>query len=143
MRTSTHNTMADAVRATPCWLWRVKDQVVSVVILVSFASMLLAPIHGYAEEAESNGTEENVTEAGLGLASFLMTIPYSVAKIVYAGLGTIVGGFTYVLTGGSKETADAVWIPSWRGTYVITPDHLKGKKAIRFVGLPPEFEEHE
>lgn len=143
MRTTTHNTMADAVRATPRWLWKVKEQVVVVVMLMSFGSMLLAPIHGYAGEGDSNGTKENVSEAGLGVASFLLTIPYSVAKVVYAGLGTIVGGFTYVLTGGSKETADAVWIPSWRGTYVITPDHLRGKKAVRFIGLPPEFEEQE
>ena len=27
-----------------------------------------------------------------------------------------------------------------RGTYVITPDHLKGNKPVRFLGVPPEEE---
>jgi hypothetical protein len=60
---------------------------------------------------------------------------YFPAKLVYATLGGIVGGFTYALTGGDLDTAKEVWEPSFYGTYVITPDHLKGNEPVRFFGV--------
>lgn len=51
------------------------------------------------------------------------------------------GAFTYGLTGGDLETAQGVWEPSFYGTYVITPDHLKGNEAVRFYGTSSYDEE--
>jgi len=44
----------------------------------------------------------------------------------------------YGFSGGSEQTAKNIWIPSMYGTYIITPDHLKGDKPIRFLGVPAE-----
>ncbi|MGB0910036.1 MAG: hypothetical protein ACPGYT_06710 [Nitrospirales bacterium] len=80
-------------------------------------------------------------EAGLGIGSGLLTLVYFPVKVVYAVLGSVVGGFTYALTGGDLDTAKTVWEPSVYGTYVITPDHLKGNEAVRFYGVSPYEEE--
>ena len=80
-------------------------------------------------------------EAGLGIGSGLLTLVYFPVKMAYAVLGGIVGGFTYALTGGDLETAKTVWDPSFYGTYVITPDHLKGNDAVRFYGVSPYEDE--
>ena len=71
---------------------------------------------------------------GLGLASFITTIPYGCFKIAYATLGAVIGGFTYVLTGANADAAGVIWNKSMNGTYVLTPDHLRGKKPVRFFG---------
>lgn len=84
---------------------------------------------------------EEVEEAGLGVASALLTLPYGPAKILYAGLGGIVGGATWLLTGGNTETAKTVWEPSFYGDYVITPDHIRGEKPLRFFGVSPYQED--
>ena len=55
-------------------------------------------------------------------------------------IGGIVGGLAYVFSGADEKIAKKVWDVSVRGTYVITPDHLKGNKAVRFLGVPPEEE---
>ena len=89
--------------------------------------------------AEEDSSPSN--EAALGLGSGLLTFVYLPAKVVYAVLGGIVGGFTYGLTGGNLETAQSVWDPSIGGTYVITPEHLKGNEPVRFYGSSPYEEE--
>ncbi len=76
-------------------------------------------------------------EVGVGVASVLLTIPYSAGKILYAGAGGVIGGFTWVLSGGDMDAAESVWEPSLNGTYVITPEHLRGKEPIRFFGQSP------
>jgi hypothetical protein len=55
-------------------------------------------------------------------------------KVVYATLGGLTGGFAFVLTGGRMDTANAVWVPSMGGTYVVTPDMLRGEDPIYFSG---------
>ncbi len=104
--------------------------VTCLLLLVGGPSMALA-------QEDSDPAEE----AGLGVASALLTLPYGPAKIIYAGLGGIVGGATWLLTGGNIETAQAVWEPSFYGDYVITPDHLKGKTPLRFFGVSPYEED--
>lgn len=83
-----------------------------------------------------------MSDAALGVASALLTIPYAAAKILYAALGGVIGGFTWVLTGGDTDTAQTVWQPSFYGTYVITPDHLRGKEPVRFIGQSPYDESY-
>lgn len=90
---------------------------------------------GSGSTAFANPTNVSPTqEVALGVASFAATIPYGATKLVYAGLGAIVGGFTYLLSGGNFESAASVWNPSLRGTYVLTPEHLTGATPIRFIG---------
>ncbi|GJL66336.1 MAG: hypothetical protein NPIRA05_13070 [Nitrospirales bacterium] len=108
-----------------------------ILTVIAFAAMLL--LHPGAVLAQE---EENPAgEAGLGIGSGLLTLVYFPVKVVYAVLGGVVGGFTYVLTGGDLDTAKTVWEPSFHGTYVITPSHLKGDEAVRFYGVSPYEEE--
>jgi hypothetical protein len=85
--------------------------------------------------AEEPTMSSPTNQAALGIGSALLTLVYFPAKLVYATLGGIVGGFTYALTGGDLDTAKEVWEPSFYGTYVITPDHLKGNEPVRFFGV--------
>ena len=95
------------------------------------------PIVSFAAEEESSPSNE----AALGVGSFFLTLVYAPVKMAYAILGGVVGGFTYALTGGDLETAQGVWEPSVYGTYVITPDHLKGNEPVRFFGVSAYEEE--
>ncbi|MDA0738827.1 MAG: hypothetical protein O2999_04615 [Nitrospirae bacterium] len=103
--------------------------------------MCLVLLAGGVTVAVAQSNSDPAEEAGLGVASALLTLPYGPAKIIYAGLGGIVGGATWLLTGGNLETAQTVWEPSFYGDYVITPDHLTGKKPLRFFGVSPYQED--
>lgn len=72
--------------------------------------------------------------AGLQAASWLATIPYGAAKVAYALGGGIVGGLTWVMSGGDTAAAKAVWIPSMTGDYIVQPQNLTGEKPLHFVG---------
>ncbi len=112
---------------------------VSGLVLSAFVFMVCLGLPSVTWAGEEDSSETN--EAALGLGSGLLTFLYLPAKVVYATLGGIVGGFTYGLTGGNLETAKSVWEPSMYGTYVITPDHLKGNEPVRFYGPSPYDEE--
>jgi len=104
-----------------------------------FALVTLSLLIGVGTPGMGMAADQEVSspsnEAALGIGSALLTVVYFPAKLVYAVLGGIVGGFTYGLTGGDLETAKEVWEPSFYGTYVITPDHLKGNEPVRFFGV--------
>ena len=92
-------------------------------------------VHGIlGQTAWAEETGNTAGDAGLGIASFVATLPYGALKLAYAGLGAIIGGFTYVLTGADLDSAKIVWEKSVLGTYVLTPEHLTGDKPIRFIG---------
>jgi len=111
----------------------------SVFMLIVFALVvgIGTPVVSFAAEEESSPSNE----AALGVGSFFLTLVYAPVKMAYAIGGGIVGGFAYALTGGDLETAQDVWEPSVYGTYVITPDHLKGNEPVRFVGVSAYEEE--
>jgi len=69
-----------------------------------------------------------------GFASFLVTPVYGAFKLAFAGLGAITGGLAWAFSGGDRQVANAIWRPSLQGTYIITPDHLAGRKPIHFIG---------
>ncbi len=85
----------------------------------------------WAEEKSPAG------ELGVGAVSFVATIPYGCIKLAYAGVGAIIGGLTYLLTGANADAAGRVWDQTMRGTYVITPSHLAGDEPVRFFGHDP------
>lgn len=109
-------------------------------MLCVFSLIVMAGTPGLVLANEEESSPSN--EAALGLGSGLLTLVYLPCKIVYAALGGVVGAFTYGLTGGDLETAKGVWEPSFYGTYVITPEHLKGNEPVRFYG-PSPYEEEE
>jgi hypothetical protein len=106
-------------------------------VAVLTIALLAAPMSaGLAQDnsRHEQGRSAAPTQFGIGAASVLLSIPYGAAKVTYAALGGIIGGFAYLFSAGDKDAAQAVWIPSLHGTYVLTPDHLKGDKSIQFIG---------
>jgi hypothetical protein len=73
----------------------------------------------------------------LGSGSVLCSLVYGPAKLVYAGLGTIVAGSAWALAGGDSAVASPILNAAVRGDYVLTPDHLRGRQPIEFVGRDP------
>ena len=79
--------------------------------------------------------------AGYGVGALFCNVLYIPAKLVYALLGGIVGGGTYVLTAGNSQAANTVWRSSLGGDYVVTPQMLAGQEPINFSGptdTPPD-----
>ena len=113
----------------------------SVVMMCSIA-ILGAPV--LAQESSSSSTApvspQDASASGVGIqaGSALATIIYFPLKLAFAIGGGVVGGLAYGFSGGSEQTAKNIWIPSMYGTYIITPDHLKGDKPIRFLAVPAE-----
>ncbi len=78
---------------------------------------------------------------GYGVGALFANVLYVPAKLVYAILGGLVGGGTYLITAGNKRAADTVWRSAWGGDYVVTPQMLAGEQPLNFSGpteTPPE-----
>ena len=79
--------------------------------------------------------------AGYGAGALLCNVLYIPAKLVYALLGGLVGGGTYLITAGNQQAANTVWRSALGGDYVVTPQMLAGQQPINFSGptdTPPE-----
>lgn len=109
---------------------------VAVMVIVAFSSLTVVPM-GLAQEKSNEEAESTPLQYGLGVASVFTSLPYSIGKFVFATMGGIFGGFTYLFSAGNEKAAKAVWDTSMRGTYVISPRHLKGEEPVRFFGVPP------
>jgi hypothetical protein len=73
----------------------------------------------------------------LGVLAGDSTFLWAPAKVIYAVLGTAVGGVAYVLTGFNPENAREIIQPAVRGDYVVTPANLTADEPIAFVGRDP------
>ncbi len=82
-------------------------------------------------------TKEVSKESGLGAAAALSSLIYSPVKLVYAVGGLVVGSLAWVFTAGDTNVADKVYVRSLRGTYVITPEILRGEEPLVFIGRDP------
>jgi hypothetical protein len=68
-------------------------------------------------------------------AAAVSTILYLPFKAAFAIGGGIVGGLAYVFSGGNEQAASSIWHTSLYGTYIITPEHLRGDRPVRFLGV--------
>jgi hypothetical protein len=128
----------------------------STVAAVALALMLAIPAGPLAQDAfaqtaaqptndtrvqQPNEGGVNWPGAGYGVGALFANILYVPAKLVYAILGGLIGGGTYLVTAGNKQAADTVWRSSFGGDYVVTPQMLSGDQPINFSGptdTPPE-----
>ncbi len=79
--------------------------------------------------------------AGYGVGALFCNVLYIPAKLVYALLGGIVGGGTYLVTAGNTQAANTVWRSAFGGDYVVTPQMLAGQQPLNFSGpttTPPQ-----
>lgn len=106
---------------------------VTLLVTLTFCSMITAP--AWSQSSSADTQQGTASGAGIQAASAVATILYFPLKAAFAIGGGIVGGLAYAFSGGSEQTAKNIWIPSMYGTYVITPDHLTGDRAVRFLGV--------
>jgi len=85
--------------------------------------------------AESNAQEGTLSQVGAGVGSVVGSAVYFPFKAAFCILGGIGSGVTLVAAG--PESANKVASASCRGTWVITPDVVKGKETVHFVGETP------
>lgn len=123
-----------------CSLW--SNAIVPSLVMICSLTILVAPLLAQESNTASNTqvSANDASPSGVGIqaGSALATIVYFPLKAAFAIGGGVVGGLAYVFSGGSEQTAKNIWIPSMYGTYIITPEHLKGDKPIRFLGVPSE-----
>jgi hypothetical protein len=123
------------------------------VIMVALAVMLAGPLAEYAAAQTQPGaaTQTQVPQpqdnnvnwpgAGYGAGALVVNLVYIPLKMVYAILGGIVGGGTYLVTAGNQQAANTVWRSALGGDYVVTPQMLAGQQPINFSGptdTPPD-----
>jgi hypothetical protein len=139
----------DEIDRRPAWLKIVSVLVVVALLHVAVAPMVQAqmegsqPVESTPQNDGNERTESTGSQYGLGAASVFLSIPYGLGKFLFATFGGLFGGFTYVFSGGNAKAAKSVWDTSMRGTYIITPDHLRGDKTVRFLGVPREGDQAE
>src|SRR5262249_12530073 len=68
--------------------------------------------------------------AGYGAAALFGNLLYFPAKLVYATLGTIVGGGTYLVTAGNTQATSTVLRSALGGDYVLTPQMVAGQQPM-------------
>jgi len=85
--------------------------------------------------AGSSGDESALEQIGYGTGSVLGSAVYFPFKASFCILGGIGSGFTLIFAGA--KTANRVASAACRGTWAITPDVVKGKEQVQFVGDLP------
>ena len=104
-------------------------------MVLAFCTAMIAPPVWSQETMPSNSEGGSSSSAGMQAAAGLSNLLYFPAKAVFAICGGVIGGLTYVFSGLNENAAKPVWVTSMYGTYIITPDHLRGDKPIRFLGV--------
>ena len=99
------------------------------------AGLLVAALVSTTGVGSARAAEKSLGEQyGLGLVAGFGTLPYFPLKMVYATLGGLIGGLTYLVTLGNAETANAVWQGTLGGDYVLTPGMIAGEESVDFIG---------
>jgi hypothetical protein len=98
------------------------------------AAVLAATLLGPAGPAAAEQGDSFLGDVGVGFGTALVNLLYIPAKFTYATVGSVIGGLAWCLTLGDTDTAMGVWEPTLGGSYVITPDMLRGKDPIEFSG---------
>jgi len=81
--------------------------------------------------------EAEANDAAIGAGSAICSLVYAPSKLAFAGLGTVVSGLAYLMTGFDSDVARPIFFSAVRGDYVITPAHLEGRRIVEFVGRDP------
>jgi len=103
--------------------------------LAEYAAAQSQPAAGAPTQVpQPNANAVNWPGAGYGVGALFCNVLYIPAKLVYALLGGIVGGGTYLVTAGNTQAANTVWRSAFGGDYVVTPEMLAGQQPLNFSG---------
>lgn len=85
--------------------------------------------------AEPGADESTPQQVVYGAGSVLSTLVYAPFKATFCILGGLASAGTVIV---SRQAAEQVVGASCRGTWAITPDVLRGREPVAFVGdVPP------
>lgn len=99
---------------------------------------LLAVVVGLAllgQSACAWAEDSTIEQIGYGTGSVIGSAVYFPFKATFCILGGISSGFAWVIAG--REKATEIASTTCRGTWAITPDVVKGKERVHFVGDVP------
>lgn len=102
-------------------------------IAVVIGLLLISP--GAVAQAASDSGDSTASQVGYGVGSALGTLVYAPVKGAFCILGGVSSGFAFVF--GGPKAAGQVAGATCGGTWAITPDALKGKEQVKFVGDTP------
>src|SRR2546422_5811113 len=105
---------------------RIALQMVAVIVALS---VCLAPV---AWAAEQNSNPNPAADLGLGMASFICSVPYGAIKVAVAILGGVIGGVTDVLSGVAKRSPGAGRCPTNPGGHTLAPGQPRGGEEMPF-----------
>jgi hypothetical protein len=98
----------------------------SMVVAVLLATALFAPP---ARAADDEGHSVIVW-----VGTVMTNLVYIPVKTVHAGLGGLVGGLGWLVTGGNTKAADGIFDHTIYSTWYVTPEILEGKEEMYFFG---------
>ena len=93
--------------------------------LLLFVATTLLPTHADAAQSASQ-------DVAYGAGSVFTTLLYAPFKTSFCVVGAVTSALT--LPFGGTQTAGKVATAACGGTWTITPDALRGKEPVRFVG---------
>jgi hypothetical protein len=104
-------------------------------IIFGLALVLVLVTQSTPGWAASASGESTGAQIGYGTGSVVGSAVYFPFKASFCILGGIGSGFAHVFAGpeAAQRTANA----SCRGTWVITPNVVKGREPVHFVGSAP------
>ena len=104
-------------------------------LMVAIILTLVLVGHSTGTSAAAGAQESTPEQIGAGVGSVVGSAVYFPFKASFCILGGIGSGFTLIAAG--PQLANKVASATCRGTWAITPDIVKGKKPVQFVGDPP------
>lgn len=100
----------------------------------SLIRFVFALVLGVGAVQPAAAAEGYGSQFGWGMATIVANAFYIPAKLVYATIGGVTGGLAYVLTIGNSKAVEGIWSPSLGGTYVLSPEMLRGDQPVLFSG---------
>ena len=97
-------------------------------------AVVMAMVFGVGGAPPARAASGYLVQCGWGLAAIGANAFYMPAKLVYATLGGLTGGFAYLLTVGNGDAAQGILSPAIGGTYVLSAEMLQGDEPIFFSG---------
>ena len=98
-------------------------------VIALLLGILLGQLSVAAPAVDAN--ESTPQQVAYGTGSVFGTLVYSPVKASFCILSGVAGAFTAI---GSPSTAGKLVGAGCRGTWEITPDVLKGREQVKFVG---------
>lgn len=87
--------------------------------------------------ANSDPDESTLEQVGIGTGSVVGSVVYFPLKTVFCALGGVGSIYTRIFVG--PRSTHKLISTTCRGTWAITPDTLRGKESVTFVGDVPPY----